>query len=135
MNNESGETNSSFTGSELFIGGTSLFLFFMTFFAGGILATGITTGIVSVVGLGYVLLKSRTGEKGARLWNTILENQAVADMIISLGFVLLMGTTTSTGIISGAVAAICSSAMITFAGKLLGTVPDTESFSIKIKRQ
>ncbi len=124
-----------FTGSEIFIAGTSAFLFLMIFFAGGILATGITTGIISSVGLGYVLLKMRNGEKGARVWNTIIENQAIADLVISLGFILLMGTATSTGIISGAVAAICSSCLITFGGKFLGRVPGVESISLKRKRK
>jgi hypothetical protein len=124
-----------FSGSELFIAGTSLFLCFMMFYAGGILATGITTGIVSAIGFGYVLLKSRNGAKGARVWNTIMDNQAAADMAISLGFVLLMGTTTSTGIISGAVAAICSSALITFGGKFLGSVPDVAPLTLRFKKQ
>ncbi len=129
--NDTNIDNNGFTGSEIFIAGTSVFLFLMIFFVSGILTIGIVTGLISSIGLGYVLLKMRSGKIGARVWNTIMENQAMADIVISFGFIFLLGTTTSTGIISGAVAAIASSAMITFGGKLLGKVEGVPSISFK----
>lgn len=122
-------------GPELFITGTTIFLTLMVFIASGALATGIVTGIISAIGVGFVMLKMKSNRYGARLWNTMIDHPGVADLAISFGFVFLLGTTTATGIISGATAAIVSSCLITLATKVTGKVKGVPSLLSKTKKR
>ena len=111
-----------FTTADYFIGGTSMFLFSMVFIATGVLATGITTGVVTTLGFAFLLIKMRSSKVGGLIWNFLLSHPVMADLIISLVFIALMGTATATGIIAGATAAVLASALISFSGKVIGKV-------------
>lgn len=75
---------------------------------GGVVSAGVTTGLFSSLGVGMLLLKVR--KKYPRVWNWIINEPLLPDLVISLILATIVGSGTATGIIAAAAAGLFVSA-------------------------
>jgi len=101
---------------EIFIIGFSLFVVSSIFFIGGTLAMGIMTGLMSSIGVGFLLLKLRSNSP--KVWNLMLKHQAITDVLFSGLFIILLNPATATGLIAGCSAAVFTSVGLVIAAKI-----------------
>lgn len=85
-------------------------------FFGGVVASGVTTGLFSTLGVGMILLKLR--QSCPRVWRWIVKHNVMSDLILSALLAYIVGSGTATGIIAGAASALFCSVGITLLDKL-----------------
>lgn len=101
---------------EILIIGFSLFVVGSIFFIGGTLAMGIMTGLISSIGVGFLLLKLKTHSPA--VWKLMLKHQIITDLVFSCLFVILLNPATATGLIAGCSAAVFTSVGLVVAAKI-----------------
>ena len=97
---------------------TGLVLIGSFFLVGGVLATGILTGVLMSVGALIVIFKLKS--INGRIWNTILEYDFAADLGLTLSFALLAGAGTATGLVAASVGGIVASGTLKYFKQNLG---------------
>jgi hypothetical protein len=83
---------------------------------GGIIASGVATGLFSSLGVGMILYKLK--DSCPRLWAWILKHYIFSDLVLSILLAYLVGSGTAVGIIAGSASALFVSAGITYLGSV-----------------
>lgn len=112
------------TDGEMLMTGVSVALIVIVFMIGGAIASGVITGLISALSVGFMIFKTR--QYKPQVWNWIVDHPLATDTLISAAFVFLIAPATATGIIAGISGALfCSSAIpyTKFLGKIEGVEP------------
>lgn len=97
---------------EYLIFGCSAACIAMLFFAGSQIVFAILTAGLATVSVIYLLFEARKSRMGARVWNWCMENPVTMDIILTVGFGLIFGVTTATGLLASGAAGVMTSAII-----------------------
>lgn len=84
----------------------------MIFIGSAAAALSMTVAFLATAGVIYLLYSGRHTHYGAKLWNKMMENPIVTDVVITIVFTILFGTGTSISLLGGFAAGVITSAIL-----------------------
>lgn len=102
--------------SDLIIGGVCLSLVISVFIIGGTIATGVITGLVATIGLGFFVHKMH--RHAPKYWNWMIDNPIKSDILVSGFFLTTLASMTLGGLVAGVSATVFSTGGLQLARRL-----------------